>query len=70
MIYQVYWQGAAKQAEFTDYDEALEYAQTMTFEESTLNTAIIVARKESRVKQVCIVTWFADVMWTIETVRY
>ena len=70
MFYQVYWQGAAKQAEFTDYDEALEYAQTMTFEESTLNTAIVVARKESRVMQVCIVTWLADVMWTIETVRY
>lgn len=70
MIYQVYWQGAAKQAEFTDYDEALEYAQTMTFEESTLNTAIIVARKEKRVQQVCIVTWRYETMWTIETIRY
>ena len=70
MIYQVYWQGAAKQAEFTDYDEALEYAQTMTFEESTLNTAIIVARKGKRVRSVCIVTWFSETMWTIETVRY
>lgn len=70
MDYKVYWLGAAKHPEFTDYDEALEYAQTMTFEESTLNTAVIVERKELRIKRVIIVTWFFDAMWTVEHIKY
>jgi len=70
MIYQVYWQGAVRSMEFTDYDEAVEYAQAMTLEESRYDTAFIVARKESRVQHVSIVTWFSDVKWTIETIRY
>lgn len=71
MDYKVYWLGAAKHPEFTDYDEALEYAQTMTFEESTLNTAVIVERTESlRIKRVIIVTWFFDALWTVEHIKY
>ena len=70
MGYKVYWLGSAKHPEFTDYDEALEFAQTMTFEESTLNTAVIVERKESRIKRVIIVTWFFDTMWTVERIKY
>lgn len=70
MDYKVYWLGAAKHSEFTDYDEALEYAQTMTFEESTLNTAVIVERKESRIKRVIIVTWFFGAVWTVEHIKY
>ena len=70
MSYKVYWLGNAKHPEFKDYEEALEWAQTMTFEESTLNTAIIVERTESRIKRVIIVTWFFDSMWTVEHIKY
>lgn len=70
MIFQVYWQGSAKHAEFTDYDEAVEYAQTMTFEESTFNTAVIVERTKLRIKRVFMVTWFGGGIWLIEHIAY
>jgi hypothetical protein len=70
MSYQVYWLGDTRHVVFDDYEEAVEWAQTVTFEESTLNTAVIVERMESRIKRVIIVTWFFDATWTIENIKY
>ena len=48
MKYEVIWHG--KSFEFDDYDEAIEYARTMTFEEEKFDTALIIKRSEDCVK--------------------
>lgn len=46
--YEVIWHG--KSFEFEDYDEALEFSKTMTFEEKEYDTALIITRPEDGVK--------------------
>ena len=48
MKYEVIWHG--KSFEFDDYDEAIEYARTMTFEEEKFDTALIIKRSEECIK--------------------
>ena len=48
MKYEVIWHG--KSFEFDEYNEALDFAKTMTFEEEKFDTALIFTRSEDDVK--------------------
>ena len=48
MKYEVIWQG--RYCEFDDYNEALEYAKTITFKEEKYDTALILSKNKKGVK--------------------
>lgn len=69
MDYEVYWLGAVERVKFTDYVDALEYARSMTYNETALDTAIIVARKGLCLEHVSIIKWLYGTTWTMEQVQ-